>query len=177
MAAPGRCADGAAVSTGLAILKVSAELELSAPVADRGEDAAVAQQIRCQFFLPDDLDRAALDLVLGHETENAADMIAVKMGNDHRLDRLVGDFFKGGGGFIPGQLAAQGVDQHAGVVALDQGAVGAGIAMGGVNMAERGDDAWLLVQRHLRRELGMNGGGYRVGSIVGGHGITSMIDR
>ena len=157
-AAAGRGADGAAVAAGLAVIEMGAELERPAPRPDGGEQAPVPQHGLGQVLVGDDVHLAAADVLLGHETEDAADVIAVIVGQDHRLDGLVGDFPEGGRRVVARQLAAQGVDQDDAVGSLDHGAVGAGVAIGRVDIVAGGQDFRLLVQRHLRCKLGMHRG-------------------
>ena len=174
LAAPGRGADRAAEGTGLAEFQMPAELIGAAATPDRRENALVAQQIIGQFGLGDNLHFALPNVLFGHETEDAADVIAVKMGDDHRLDRQVGDLAESRGRLVSGEFAAQRIHEDAAVLADDERAVGAGIAVRRVDMTQRRDYARRLVERHLGREIGMHRG---FGRVIGWHRTTPEDDR
>ena len=134
------------------------ELVHRAPAEDRGDQPDVARDVVDEVALADDVHPARRDVVRGDERGRAAHVIGVEMGVDDGPDRLVGDLAELGRHDFRVVHPGHGVDQDAGIRALDQGAVDDGIGVGAVDRALEGVDPGLH-RRLVTREVGMDRGG------------------
>ena len=148
-----RRAEPGADGAGLADREPHAELVHRAAPEDRGDQPHVPRHMADEVLLGDDLDPARRHVVGRHERRRAAHVIGVEMGVDDRPDRLVGDLAELGGDDLGVVHAGHGVDQDAGLLALDQRAVDDRVAEGAVDRAVEGIDPGLhrgLVAREVR---------------------------
>ena len=148
-----RRAEPGADGAGLADGEPHAELVHRAATEDRGDQPNVPRHMADQVLLGDDLDPPRGDVVRRDERRRAAHVVGVEMRVDDRPDRLVGDLAELGGDDLGVVHAGHGVDQDAGLRALDQRAVDDRIAEGAVDGAVEGIDPGLhrgLVAREVR---------------------------
>ena len=130
-----------------------AELVHRAPAEDRSDQPHVARHVMDQVPLADDVHPAGGDLFGVDERGGAAHVVGVEMGIDDRPDRLVGNLAELRRHRLRVVHPGHGVDQDAGILAFDQGAVDDGIGVGAVDRALEGVDPGLhrgLVAREVR---------------------------